>query len=325
MNNSFFKFKERIKEAKIGLIIYAQEEKKPSFRNVLEQQHFKMFCYSGIVITIYGALEAFVSELASSYVRILYEKKKNYNLLPDVIQTNYLYLFLSNALKRSEREKDYNMLLDAKHGLGLLFNDSQQIIHEVFKKTGPNCKIDVINDIFKKIGLHDMATCIQKQASFKNFCNSEELISKSNNFSLLCEIVDRRNDVAHGNIEEIVSSEILDIHINYIMMLGEAIYSSLRLYSLQHFQDFFNQIGSPKRIFGSSTAAFSFYHHVSLDQPIVEYNPETKKYRIGQIIGIRDSQGTDQPELSSNDPISLRCNGISMTQDSIYYLPFAGW
>lgn len=208
----------------------------------------KQYDYNSIVISLYGAFEKFIENLLVSYVDKVNALIQNYNSLPDPIKKNHFNLSISllnkvgqprytGFLKKEEIIKNLHTCLNNI--------DGYQLNKDAFSQHSANFRLQVINDAFSHIGVNGIDQLIMANREFYEYViavkekNIGDFISPEECFTILNDLADRRNDVAHGVPCELLSNEILDSYLNYFKKYSYAICSIL-LSEIWHHEYEFN-------------------------------------------------------------------------------------
>lgn len=166
----------------------------------------KLFKYTSNVISLYGALEHFVEGLIEEYVEKLNVFVSSSSNLPQNVINKYLDRCIE-IIKKAEspgKLKDLKKLkiLESAH---LTLNSKKcQLIPESFISVGGgNYKHSEICKCFSALGVSNIDTQLKLESSLcdyfsKFFGDDYKSKDSSTLYKLLDELVDRRNDLAHG-------------------------------------------------------------------------------------------------------------------------------
>lgn len=174
-------------------------------RNVSNE---KIHRYTSNIIGLYGALENFVESLIDEVVDNLNMLIPNSDNLPEAIMKNYLCGSVDVIRKSENAGKLQNVnKLDVVESLFKTLNQhSSSLMPESFYNiSGGNYKYEVICNCFVKMGFSNIATQIPSIPPCSTILNKEygDLYlnePQSRLFGLIDDLVERRNDIAHGGM-----------------------------------------------------------------------------------------------------------------------------
>lgn len=194
--------------------------------------------YNAVIISIYGSLEQFINELFEGYCNLLYDAIDNYDNIPVKMREKHIKRlgeFLSNPQRYknyelTEKEAIENALLAfEKPRIGLQNNQSLLLAH------AGNLKMDQISELANGLGIGGLEKKIVFNYIFRDYyVHNNQYSDKSyesiaareskNLFILLDKLVDARNDVAHGWVENRIKlSDLSEEYIEYLKIFAEAI------------------------------------------------------------------------------------------------------
>lgn len=168
----------------------------------------KKYDYNSIIVSLYGIVESYIEKFIESYLIVIEKNVFYYNSLNKIIIESHFKqsIFLINKISEGKYQK-YNKLKKE-----VVLNNLNNCLEEkrlyTFNKeafvinTG-NLKHKKICDIFKSLNIN-LDQEIRKQKGFD--------LKSENLFNKLDDLVDRRNEIAHGAISEIMdNSEIIPL------------------------------------------------------------------------------------------------------------------
>lgn len=175
--------------------------------------------YNSYIITLYGLLEKFIESVVKEYLDNLCNIATRFTDLPQTIQTHHLKLsldlfaLLDRGMYQHVKPTTLIQTLNAAH-----IDQKPNLIVESFQRHTSNFRSEFIADYFRQLGIHN----INKKALLYNPFKDRVALAFSNPagvelkriFNILDDLIERRNDVAHG----VGSFELLDksIFIEYI-------------------------------------------------------------------------------------------------------------
>lgn len=155
----------------------------------------KEFEYKAIIISLYGLLEKYVELFLKEYLKSLINIYSNYNDLNQTIINHHFELSLELLKKIDSMAKFDN--LDKKEILtnlnSCLVDPENYVLNSdaFLLSSNGNLRHSKICELFGKVDVK-LLSLIKKSKTFINSENSE------NTFNTIDELVNRRNDVAHG-------------------------------------------------------------------------------------------------------------------------------
>lgn len=163
--------------------------------------------YFSSVITLYGALERFVEEAVKEYVDQLVEIFQNYQNLPDEIRDKHIKLSIEylSSMNRSSQISSDEFTSAVKNLNNCLIEQSPfRLNARAFSLRSANMKFDRIRQIMSNLKIQFNLDRILDTSKFSDFVIKRygESSVKSGGTHLLNrvnELVDLRNDIAHGN------------------------------------------------------------------------------------------------------------------------------
>ncbi|MFM2292574.1 MAG: hypothetical protein RIS29_2387 [Bacteroidota bacterium] len=200
----------------------------------------RIFNYNSLIISLYGYFEKFIENLLIAYIDNINGYFKRYSSIPHVLTKNHLKLSLS-LLDKVENPR-YNGPLN-KEGIienlhkCININENYQLNKEAFSQHTANFRIQVVDEIFGRIGIDSISNKLKGNAEFQAYIKEKyeiEIIGDLDNddiHSIMNELAERRNEVAHGVPSEILSNQIILDYFNYFKKIAHAITEVVLLHS----------------------------------------------------------------------------------------------
>lgn len=229
--NSIIKLKEHLSsiDSKEKILEYISMQQIPdciadSVRQLKDaRSEEKVFNYNANVISLYGYLERYIENVIKEYVRALNTIETDFSRLPGKVQKSYFDI-IKNLHGKLAYPK-YNHFRE-KHLVDSLYHSlseqSVDLIAEAFFKNGGNYRYDIIKECIDGLGLQNF-NLLYKYPALNDYFVSKRNIKDieqaevSSLYYLLNDLVDRRNDIAHGETNtDLLTS---DIFIDYIEFL----------------------------------------------------------------------------------------------------------
>lgn len=210
------KYYNEILKLDISELKNTHKEKIIDFQNISNSFNKRKYDYTVVIVSLYGCFEQYIENFIKDYLMILVDEYKEYSKLPAVIVDNHINL--SIALMGKIEQSKYSGFLSKEQIIKNL-NDCIQynkcaINYEAFCQHTANFRIMVISEVLKNIDLTDVVNCIKHNEQLRELyiqqngeCNYNgiklEII-----FSFINELADRRNQIAHGSISDILSFDL---------------------------------------------------------------------------------------------------------------------
>lgn len=197
----------------------------------------RIFEYTAIIIYMYSSLESFIEESVKLYLNELSLTIEKFNELPEKIVNNHAHL--SAILIQNLNHQKYNGSVSLQHiikNMNDCINNTvgYQINVDAYTHHTANFKEGIIDEFFSKIGIENISSLIKKTPIFENYIKENEIDSRKP-FTFINDLAERRNQVAHSNIEvQLLSSEILLDYINFLKVYSESLNNVLTIQLLNH-------------------------------------------------------------------------------------------
>lgn len=181
----------------------------------------RKFNYKALVISLYGIIEKFSEKFLTKYLELISTDVPNYESVKDKIKDVHLSNSATLTLKVIENKHQKYSSLDAKTIVKNLYscinNDSPYIINKTsFTLASGNLKHSKICDLYKQVDIN-IEQMFDKFTTFKN-------ITSEKKYNKIDEIVDRRNEIAHGSLSSILDSSEFPDYIDFVEKYFEALY-----------------------------------------------------------------------------------------------------
>lgn len=277
-----------------------------SFLKILRNPEKKIFDYKLSILILYGAFENYIESIISQYILKLNVAVDSFSNLPKPIQSRHTELSAKLISLICAGYSKYEQIDNAdvvKHLYSCYATpQNYQLNVAAFTQHSSNLRIGTIRELFAGIGISAIDMSISNNPEFIEYLKKVNpefyIISQSQNnalyqekcFQLLDDLVERRNDIAHGvddADDNILSTDVLLEYADYITALSNAIYSIvLEAYAKT---SVFSQgkntlcLGKPIKVFDNCIVCFNNkYNQVSVGDTIVGVNT-LEKVRVGHI------------------------------------------
>ena len=168
-----------------------------------KQTDEKIFNYRANIISLYGAFEFYVEEVFKEYIECLKGIIPQYDSLDDKIKNNYFIKVAKLHSNITERQIAQNIEK-------VIVQNKNEIIAESFLGNGGNYKHKIICELMNSVGICNVDCNIIQIGPLSDLF-SESTLDKEQQRRMVSmrleELVNRRNEVAHGAI----SDDIVDI------------------------------------------------------------------------------------------------------------------
>jgi hypothetical protein len=216
------------------------------------------FYYRATIVSLYGLLEQFVESMLTEVVHRLAEIVPGYDSLPDNLKSNHLPLTL-DVLSRLTTGKYQGKATERMliSGLNSCYEESSEFVLNdmVFAYHTANFRADVVRQSFEKIGIE-----LAKLASERPFAASMEqnFPDEGNIFFVVDDLAERRNEVAHGSVTQLLSVELLHSYIDVIEAYTGALTKSVLSWLIKFAIPYIGrELGRPTKVFGNRIIGYS--------------------------------------------------------------------
>lgn len=197
----------------------------------------RRFDYNGIIVSLYGIFEQYIESLLRSYVVTVNDIVPEYGQLPLSIQKKHIEL--SYQLITRIQETRYKAEVTPEQIVANLHScmsnaDNYIVNADAYAYHSANFRRGILEQTCAQVGVDGLLNKIKRSSRFTAYLKSidsdrlPDTISVDEAFLKVDELADRRNDVAHGIISELLSFEILESYIDFFEAFGEALYEVFR-------------------------------------------------------------------------------------------------
>jgi hypothetical protein len=316
MNSEFKLFKDELDEirAHIEFVdnLSAQIKRNSTYKKYIRSNSKKKFEYKSLIISLYGLVENFTEKFVITYLENLEKEIFYYDSLNETLKKNHFnqsITLISKVLENKHQKfskLNQNDILNNLNGcvskkLPYILNTS------AFTLGTGNLKHNKVKDIFALIDIN-LNNELQKRPRFMRISQSENV------FNPLDDLVDRRNEIAHGNTLSILdTSEIIPI-VDFLEEYFKGLFETLNSRLKSEITDFKKKTFSvelrgsqvfPGRIFG-----------------IV--NGKNLNLQIGRTVYIERNSGIKTSKIKeikihSNDDATFKLTLVLKTDDKFFY------
>ena len=225
--NVLEKYSELIKDQNNDCVNYIKE-------NSTEE---KVFTYRSNIISLYGAFEQFLENIIKEYFQAVQHYYSSFEEWEDTVTKNYFELWKKLHGKLSYPKYSAISQDSMVENLNdVIRNHKSTLIPECYIQNGGNYKSTIISNMFNEIGILNINDNLVKYEPFKSclinqnpdFQYLEPNKKKELYFQKLDDLVERRNEIAHGSrSSEILNSDIFTELLFYISCYAESMNSFL--------------------------------------------------------------------------------------------------
>lgn len=185
----------------------------------------KKFNYKSLIITFYGIIEQYSERFITAYLDEINNRIPTYIDLKPKIKESHLFNSVLLASKILENKHHKYSSLDIKSVIanldGCLKNDVPYSFNTIsYTILSGNLKHSKICDFFKQIDLN-LEQLFDKLTDFKN-------IKSENKYQKIDDLVERRNEIAHGSLSNILDISEFPDYIDFLEKYFVALYDVLK-------------------------------------------------------------------------------------------------
>jgi RiboL-PSP-HEPN len=192
--------------------------------------------YASGIILLYGLFEEYVEEVLIAFLEELDLTINNFDDMPKKIRENHTnlsaQLLINRDLDKYRERCNEIEIIQRMHSC--MLGNPFKLNAVAFTDHKSNFRIESLNRFFELAGVSSISACMKKTATFQNYSELKFPNQRIDDlpdkvvFGDLEDLAWRRNVVAHGWPEEILSIEMMKERAEFIHMLGVCIYDSLR-------------------------------------------------------------------------------------------------
>ena len=275
--------------------------------------------YNSVVVTLYGAFERFLENLAVAYLRRLNALIPRYAQLPKPVIENHVEA-TTTLLARPDLQK-YRGLVTAASLVENLHSclsggPGYRINAEAFTHHTANFRTENIDQFFGRIGISTATQRIRSLPRFQQYLRdaalSDRLQASELNavFFEVNDLAERRNEVAHGTPGQILSNEFLSAYIDFIESYSVGVFELLYAESLRYEVSFSGRdVGAPIAVFNNHIVCLRL-SQVSVavgDRLVASTNDPNLPFVEGEILEVQvDHEPYQQLVCRNSTAVALR-------------------
>lgn len=226
------------------------------FKSDTKREQWLVFAASSAILTLFSSFERRFSDGVSSFVSFL-----DNNKIPCYSEDSHKDKYkksLNNLLGRLNWEK-YKHLTEVSivsSYLNFLQGSGEpRFVTEAVLLRDQNLRVETINEILSRVGLKDLEEWIVNTPALQSRYEKEELLRKFK--ADWNELLQLRNDVAHGNLDSVPGTQLFDEYLTIVRtfsnLLGE--YLTKKAIELDSQHIIFQHLGDVSQYFDKAKAA----------------------------------------------------------------------
>lgn len=297
----------------------------------------KQYIYAVAIISLYGLMERLVDSLISNFVIQLGELSSRFEELPEVIQKNHLPFSLTLAESLlSDKFRTETTHGDIIGNLHHCFSGSEdyKLNGLAFTFHRGNLNLNRITEMLTAVGVHAHQRRISKTQVFVQYCleQTEHTIDKMNDnqiksiFDPIDDLVDRRNEVSHGVVQNIESVNLLKERCIFVRAYGVGLFDILWAGVLEYAAKIgeAKKLGVPIVVHNHSIVCFEIQNtRIAVGDLLFALTANNlEPVRLSAILNLQ-IEGVDQSVIDAVDPVKIGVQ-ISFNAKSnydYYFLP----
>lgn len=259
--------KDMISELDAGIDGYSNQiDKTLQYSEIIKQVVESPIQYNAVIISIYGCFERYIDNVFNNYCTKIYESIDDYGKLPEKLKEKHIKK-LGDFLSNPQRYKNYELSVDQAIGNASIAFENPKIglgnNQKLILSHGANLKIDQITELASDLGIASLEKSIVSHYLFKSYHieqgdYSDETYTRfmaqdpKRLFEILDKLVEERNNVAHGWVENRIKlSDIASEFLGYMQCLAEVINDVLlkSIVNIKYQNTKLYPIGKPLKVF----------------------------------------------------------------------------
>ncbi|MCI5168538.1 MAG: hypothetical protein D3903_21200 [Candidatus Electrothrix sp. GM3_4] len=207
----------------------------------------KIFEYKSIVISLYGVLESSICIWIQEHIKDIPSFVEDYNKLPGklrendfALSVNLITLINDNRSSKYDHLDKNSILTNLAHSINNPLKYS--LNSDAFTPLSGNLKHSKIAEAFKAVDI-ELTAKLKSNKKFSEFLKSKygsNIANKGNEmFAIIDDLVDRRNEIAHGDhVDNILNINEFEPILNFIEKYCEAVFSVIQAKEVQYEAEF---------------------------------------------------------------------------------------
>ena len=284
----------------------------------------KRYIYLIGIVGLYGILEKFIQEILSGYAQVLGSCVNTYGNLPESFRKNHLEGSID--LLKAIREERYDLGVNETEVIGNLHSclsnhQNYYINNKVFGYHRGNINFSKIEELVSRLAIRNFTSRLFRIARtqlpelpngspIKQRTSDEEVRSF---FSPVDDLVERRNQLAHGDLitDDIESIELMRSRCGFIRGFGRAVVTVLQQEWITICIEAENilRMGKPRGVYGKNIVCLSPpVRPVSVGDLIAaKTSDQGEPVRFGKILSLQvNREAVETVEPQQADPFCAR-------------------
>jgi len=316
--------------------VLEEQEKQLLSRIAAARTDRKRYVYSVAIISLYGFFERLVDTLIEAFIDVLTNSVNSYQMMPDAIKKNHIPMSLELAQAIAKEKERYrtgitqetvitNLHSCLSGALGFRVNGPAFVVHR------GNITLQKVTNFLSSVGIENHFRRVTMACEMQNIFHQNEPerdISSVVDQELpsllepIDDLVERRNQVSHGMIDDIESTDLLKERCSFVNAYGGALYDVMLQESLKYqvSREDVQPLGKPIAVYNHSIVCFeSESCHISTGGVLAAAtgNP-MEPFRYGTIISIQINH-EQFPEITISQPTRFAAKVSFKASDNFDY------
>lgn len=283
--------------------------------------NWRFYDHYSVVMRLYAIYEQFVKELITDWINYLPEIFSSYSKLPEKVRKTH-QIGVSRLLRELQKDKTRFEHLSVEKVIRGLYlgisgdENSCELLADAFILHEQNLRKDTLESLFSQAGISDSWKWIEKHRKIKYFIN-DILGNETTAEGKLKELIDYRNEAAHGGLIEIDNvlseGELLDF-CTFIEALCQALAElvTYKIIKQQESRGQIKEIGKISRWFDKLQACQAKLQNtqLSVGEEIFLVSENTAYCKSVKIESIMDKHDNQQQKINlvSEQVLGLKFN-----------------
>lgn len=195
-----------------------------SLNETAHRRHeIKSYSQASSLTRLYAVYESFIEKILSEYLDFL-SATYVFNEMSDGFKKEYR-LGISHLLSKIDQGRYSHLNHDdivTLYYRAINNHNSYQFVNDALIRHEQNFRLNILESLFSRVGLEGFCSWLVSNRNMLSYYDGAE-ISKEVVESKIKEFVQLRNDASHGEIDDLISSEVLKDYCNFLLSLIETI------------------------------------------------------------------------------------------------------
>ncbi|GEM_PF-1495036 len=292
------------------------------------------FEYNSVIVSLYGCFEQFVETLIEFYISDLNKIVPNYDELPKSITKNHIELSIE-LLKNLEKMPKYQDIVTEAQIITNLHScitvtRNYQVNKEAYSYHLANLRHNEVEKLFNRVGVEKIPNRMLECPDFVKCLQNEQLPLKVGAaWSILNELVTRRNQVAHGGVSsDLLSRDELLNYLSWFEEYGKALYEVVYSEELGYVVKYQGgiELGKPIKVYPQLKVVGISIKNIQVkvgDLLVAQTANEFLPYLAGEIEEIQENE-VSHPEITASDisrDIAMRISFKAKENQTFFLIP----